>query len=61
MTSCASWSERPAGTGRAWTALMAFNKGAFFVYAGQEAEAVETPSLFEKQPIAWGNYTCNLT
>jgi len=41
----------------AWMAFQAFNKGALLLYAGQEAEAVETPSLFEKQPIAWGNYT----
>jgi glycosidase len=36
---------------RAWTALQAFNKGAFLIYAGQEAEAVETPSLFDIDKI----------
>lgn len=41
----------------AWTAFQAFNKGALLLYAGQESEAVQTPSLFDKQPIAWGDYS----
>jgi glycosidase len=41
---------------RAWTAFMAFNKGAFLIYAGQEAPMVHTPSLFEIDKVTWGNY-----
>lgn len=41
----------------AWTAFEAFNKGAFLIYAGQEAAAVKTPSLFEKEAISWGDYS----
>lgn len=41
----------------AWTAFAAFNKGAFLIYAGQEAEETHTPSLFERDKIAWGNYS----
>jgi len=40
----------------AWTAFQAFNKGAFLVYAGQESAARHTPSLFDIDKIAWGNY-----
>lgn len=40
----------------AWTAFQAFNKGAFLLYAGQESAAVHTPSLFERDPIVWGDY-----
>jgi hypothetical protein len=40
----------------AWTAFQAFNKGAFLIYAGQEAAARHTPSLFEKDPVQWGSY-----
>ncbi len=40
----------------AWTAFQAFNKGAFLIYGGQESKARETPSLFEKEPVHWGNY-----
>ncbi len=40
----------------AWTAFQAFNKGAFLIYGGQESAAVHTPSLFDKDPIVWGNY-----
>lgn len=39
---------------QAWTALMAFNKGAFFLYAGQEAWATRRPSLFDADKIDWG-------
>lgn len=40
----------------AWTALAAFNKGPFFIYAGQESAAVNTPSLFERDKIVWGDF-----
>ncbi|MDT8307673.1 MAG: alpha-amylase family glycosyl hydrolase [Anaerolineae bacterium] len=40
----------------AWTALAAFNKGAFLIYAGQESGARRTPSLFERDPVEWGDY-----
>lgn len=40
----------------AWTAFEAFNKGAFLIYAGQEAAADHTPSLFERDPIQWNDY-----
>jgi len=40
----------------AWTAFQAFNQGAFLIYAGQESAATHTPSLFEKEPIEWGEY-----
>ncbi|MCJ7625944.1 MAG: alpha-amylase family glycosyl hydrolase, partial [Anaerolineaceae bacterium] len=41
----------------AWTALIAFNKGPFFVYAGQEAAATHTPSLFDIDKVEWGDYS----
>lgn len=41
---------------RAWTALMAFNKGAFFVYAGQESGARRRPTLFDIDKVDWGEY-----
>jgi glycosidase len=40
----------------AWTAFEAFNKGAFLIYAGQESGATHTPSLFDIDKIAWGDY-----
>jgi hypothetical protein len=40
----------------AWTAFQAFNKGAWLIYAGQESAAARQPSLFEKEPLEWGNY-----
>lgn len=40
----------------AWTALAAFSKGAFMIYAGQESGAVHTPSLFDTDKISWGTY-----
>lgn len=40
----------------AWTAQVAFNKGAFLMYAGQETGASVTPSLFEPEPVDWGDY-----
>ncbi len=40
---------------RAWTALMAFNKGAFFVYAGQESGATHRPTLFDIDKVEWGD------
>jgi hypothetical protein len=32
---------------------MAFNKGAFLIYAGQETATTKLPSLFELDPIEW--------
>lgn len=40
----------------AWTAFQAFNKGAFLIYAGQEAAEDHTPSLFDLDKINWGIY-----
>ena len=40
----------------AWTAFSAFNKGPFFIYAGQESAAMHTPSLFGIDKIDWKNY-----
>ena len=40
----------------AWTAFAAFNAGAFLVYAGQESAATRTPSLFDPDPVQWGEY-----
>jgi glycosidase len=40
----------------AWAAFEAFNQGAFLIYAGQEAGADHTPSLFEIDKIEWGDY-----
>jgi len=40
----------------AWTAFEAFNKGAFLIYAGQESGAAHTPSLFDVDKVAWGDY-----
>ena len=41
---------------KAWTAFEGFNKGAFLIYGGQESCAEHTPSLFEKDPVMWGDY-----
>jgi glycosidase len=41
---------------KAWTAFAAFNRGAFLIYAGQESGASHTPSLFERDPVEWGDY-----
>jgi len=40
----------------AWTAFQAFNCGAFLIYGGQEAGAKHTPSLFDVDKVAWGDY-----
>ncbi len=40
----------------AWTAFEAFNKGAFLIYAGQESGATHTPTLFDVDKVAWGDY-----
>lgn len=40
----------------AWTAFEAFNKGAFLIYGGQEAAAVRTPTLFDRDLVEWGDY-----
>lgn len=39
----------------AWTAFSAFNQGAFLIYAGQEAAAEHTPSLFDIDKVPWNN------
>ena len=41
---------------RAWTALMAFSRGPFMIYAGQESAARAWPTLFERAPIRWGDH-----
>lgn len=40
----------------AWTAFEAFNKGAFLIYGGQESALEHTPSLFDVDKVAWGDY-----
>jgi hypothetical protein len=40
----------------AWTALAGFLRGPLLVYAGQESGATTTPSLFDLDPVAWGDY-----
>ncbi len=40
----------------AWTALQAFNKGAWLIYAGEEAASPRKPDQFNKDVIPWGNY-----
>ena len=40
----------------AWTAFQAFNKGALLIYAGEEAGADHTPSLFDIDKIEWDGY-----
>jgi hypothetical protein len=42
---------------KAWTAFAAFNRGAFLIYAGQESCSRHTPSLFETDKVAWGDYS----
>ncbi len=44
------------GQALAWTALAAFCRGPFMVFAGQESAARRWPSLFEPDPIPWGDY-----
>ena len=39
----------------AWTALMACVRGPFLIYAGQESAARRWPSLFEPDPVEWGD------
>lgn len=36
-----------------WTAFLYFQKGATLVYNGQEAACAHTPSLFDRDTIAW--------
>lgn len=40
----------------AWTAFQAFNKGPWLIYSGQESAEAHRPSLFDKEPIQWGDY-----
>lgn len=49
-------SRAPRNPALAWTAFAAFNKGAFLIYAGQEAAAIHTPSLFDRDPVDWAEY-----
>lgn len=39
----------------AWTTLAALSPGPFMVYAGQESGATRWPSLFEPDPVSWGD------
>ena len=41
---------------QAWTALMAFSRGPFLIYGGQESAARTWPTLFDRAPIRWGSY-----
>lgn len=41
----------------AWTAFQVFNRGAFLIYAGQESEEKHTPSLFDRDPVHWKDYS----
>ena len=36
-----------------WTAFLYFQKGMTLLYAGQEAEAIHRPSLFDKDDVYW--------
>ena len=40
-----------------WTALMAFSRGPFMIYAGQESAADAWPTLFERAPVTWGEFS----
>ena len=40
----------------AWTAFQAFNKGALLLFSGQESAARHRTTLFEVDPIKWGQY-----
>jgi hypothetical protein len=40
----------------AWTAFQAFNEGPFLIYAGQESASRHQTSLFDSDPIKWGDY-----
>ncbi|MGV8026498.1 MAG: alpha-amylase family glycosyl hydrolase [Anaerolineaceae bacterium] len=40
----------------AWTALQAFNKGTWLIYAGEESASPRKPDHFEKDVIPWGSY-----
>lgn len=44
------------GQALAWTALQAFNRGAWLIYAGEESAAPHKPDHFEKDVMPWGNY-----
>eukprot|EP00026_Physarum_polycephalum_P009955 Phypoly_transcript_10095.p1 GENE.Phypoly_transcript_10095~~Phypoly_transcript_10095.p1 ORF type:complete len:397 (+),score=29.98 Phypoly_transcript_10095:132-1193(+) len=41
----------------AWTAFSAFNSGSFLIYAGQESECKNAPSLFDYDRINWSSYS----
>jgi glycosidase len=40
----------------AWIAFQAFNKGAWLIYAGEEAASPRKPDQFNKDVIPWKNY-----
>ncbi len=40
----------------AWTALQAFNMGAWLIYAGEESASSRRPDQFNKDVIPWENY-----
>ncbi len=40
----------------AWTAFLAFCKGPFLIYGGQESAATHTPSLFDIDKVDWNTY-----
>ncbi len=39
---------------RAWTVVMACSRGPFMIYAGQESGARRWPTLFDPDPVEWG-------
>lgn len=41
---------------KAWTAFEIFNPGAVLIYAGQEAGATHTPSLFDIDKVNWEDF-----
>jgi hypothetical protein len=48
----------PSGAqAQAWTALSAFTRGPFLIYAGQEAASNHRSSLFDPDPVEWGSYS----
>lgn len=40
----------------AWTAVMALARGPLMLYAGQESGTARWPTLFEPDPVEWGDY-----
>lgn len=58
---CLENHDRPRGASlvpndrslRSWTAFNFFQKGIALIYAGQEASATHTPSLFDRDTVQW--------